>query len=86
MVQEVIDLGFRRILSNVAILGRPVINDQFFTLLKMKLSDIPYCEVKYCYKLSNKDICMIFNITKQLKLMEIVGYIKIFSKSIAYCI
>ena len=43
-----------------------VINDQFFTLLMVKISDIPYSEVKYCYKLSNKVICMLFNITKQL--------------------
>ena len=63
---KVIDLGFRRIQSNVVIFGRPVTNDQFFTLLMVKISDIPYSEAKYCYKLSNKDICMLFNITKQL--------------------
>ena len=45
----------------------------------VKISDIPYFEVKYYYKLSNKDICMLFNIPKQLKQMEIDGHI--FSKS-----
>ena len=29
----------------------------------------------YCYKLSNKDICMLFNTPKQLKLMEIEVHI-----------
>ena len=52
----------------------PVSNDQFFTLLMEKNLDIPYFEVKYCYKLSNKDTCMLFNIPKQLKLMEIEGH------------
>ena len=46
-----------------------------FTLLMVKIIDIPYFEVKYCYKWSNMDICMLFNITKQLKLMEIEGHI-----------
>ena len=67
----VIDQGFRRILSDVVIFGWPSMNDQFFTLLKVKIFEIPYFEVKNCYKLLNKDICMLFNITKQLKLMEI---------------
>ena len=71
--KEVIDLGFRRILSKVVIFGWPVINNQFFTLLIVKNFDVPYFEVKHCYKLSNKDICMLFNIPKQLKLMEIEG-------------
>ena len=44
--KEVIDLGFRRILSNVVIFGWPVINDQFFPLLMVKIFDIPYFEVK----------------------------------------
>ena len=48
--------------------------DQFFTLLKVNIFDIPYFEAKDCYKLLNKDICMLLNITKQLKLMEIEGY------------
>ena len=49
----------------------PSMNDQFFTILKVKFFEIPYFEVKYCYKLLNKDICMLFNIPKQLKLVEI---------------
>ena len=69
-LKEVIDLGFRRILLDVIIFGWPVINEQFFTLLIVKIFDI-----KHCYKLSNKDICMSFNITKQVKLMEIEGHI-----------
>ena len=48
------------------IFGWPVFNDQFFTLLMVKIFDIPYFEINYCYKLSNKDICMLFNIPKQL--------------------
>ena len=59
----------------MVIFGWPVINDQFFTLLMVKIFDIPYFEVNYRYKLSNKDICMLFNIPKQLKLMEIEGHI-----------
>ena len=35
--KEVIVLGFRRILLNVVIFGWPVINDQFFTLLMVKI-------------------------------------------------
>ena len=66
--KEVIDLGFRRTLSNVFIFGWPVINDQFFTLLMMKIFDTtPYFEVKDFFKLSNKDICILFNIPKQFK-------------------
>ena len=59
----------------MVIFGWPVSNDQFFTLLMEKNLDIPYFEVKYCYKLSNKNICMLFNIPKQLKLMGIEGHI-----------
>ena len=61
--------------------GWSVINDQFFTLLMVNNFYIPYFESKYCYKLSNKDICMLFNILKQLKLLEIEGHIYIFFKS-----
>ena len=46
----------------------------FYTFDREKF-DIPYFEFKYCYKLSNKDICMLFNIHKQLKLMEIEVHI-----------
>ena len=42
-----------------------------FHTLKVKIFEIPYFEVKDCYKLLNKDICMLFNITKELKLMKI---------------
>ena len=79
--KEVIDLGIQRIISNVVIFAWPVINNQFFTLLMVKIFDIPYFEVEYCYKLSNMDIRMLFNIPKQLKLMEIEEHIQIFSKS-----
>ena len=71
--KEVIDLGFGRILSDVVIFGWRVINDEFFTLLMVKIFDITYFEAKYCHKLSNKDICVLFNITKQLKLIEVEG-------------
>ena len=72
--KEVIDLGFRRTLSNVVIFWCPVSTDQFYTFDGEKF-DIPYFEVKYCHKLSNKDICMLFNIPKQLKLMDFEGHI-----------
>ena len=52
-LNEVIDLRFRRILSDGVIFGSPRMNDQFFTLLKVKIFEIPYFEVKYCYKLLN---------------------------------
>ena len=70
-LKEVIDLVFRRILSDVVIFGWPVENDQFSTLLKVKFFEIPYFEVKYCYKLLNNEICMSSNIIKQLELMGI---------------
>ena len=77
LFKEVIDVGFRRILSNVVIFGWSVINDQFLTLLMVKNICIYHILnlLKYCYKLSNKHICMLFNILKQLKLVEIEGHI-----------
>ena len=68
----VIDMRLRGILSDAVIFESPRMKEQFFTLLKVKIFEIPYFEFKYCYKLLNKeDICKLFNITKQLKLMEI---------------